>query len=625
MPTPAKRLAILTLILILAACGAPTPINTDPPNDDDNGNGNGNGNQPPTAPTLTLTPTAIKTFQFTWNASDDTTEYTLLEDPTGTTDPQPIATIPGTDTSYTHEISLPARINARYQLNACNQHGCTPSDIVGVTGTLTNAIGYLKASNTDEGHEFGFSVALSADGTTLAVGAPFEDSAATSINGDQGNDAAPDAGAVYVFTRTGTGTWAQQAYVKASNTDPSDRFGNSVALSADGTTLAVGAPFEASNATGINGNEGNDDASAAGAVYVFTRDGGVWTQQAYVKASNARGASGFGWSVALSANGNTLAAGAIGENSNATGIDGDQTNTSAVFAGAVYVFARSEAGTWSQQAYVKASNTPAFFEACCLYFGLSVALSGDGDTLAVSSPGERSNATGIDGDQTNASAPGAGAVYVFGRARGTWAQQAYVKASNTGSGDGFGRSVALSADGTTLAVAAYQEDSNATGINGNQSNGDAENAGAVYVFTRARGVWTQQAYVKASNTGSDHRFGNGVALSADGATLAVSAPGEGSEATGIDGDQTNTGATNAGAVYVFTRNQGTWAQQAYVKASNTGPADAFGGSVFGNSVALSADGTTLAIGAPFEGSNATGVGGDQSDDTAPSAGAVYLY
>ncbi len=132
---------------------------------------------------------------------------------------------------------------------------------------------------------FGSSVALSADGSTLAVGAPDEASAATGIGGNQADNSAPGAGAVYVFTRSGT-AWSQQAYVKASNTDADDRFGDSVALSADGSTLAVGAVVEASAATGIGGNQADNSAQDAGAVYVFTRSGTTWSQQAYVKASN---------------------------------------------------------------------------------------------------------------------------------------------------------------------------------------------------------------------------------------------------------------------------------------------------------------------------------------------------
>ncbi len=177
--------------------------------------------------------------------------------------------------------------------------------------------------------------------------------------------------------------------------------------------------------------------------------------------------------------------------SNATGVNGDQTDNSAPNAGAVYVFTRT-AGVWTQQAYLKASNTNASDG-----FGCNVAL--EGDTLAVGAPFEASNATGVNGDQADNSAPSAGAVYVFTRTAGVWTQQAYLKASNTEAGDEFGISVALAGD--TLVVGANGEDSNATGVNGNEANNNRAGSGAVYVFTRTGGVWTQQAYVKASNSG----------------------------------------------------------------------------------------------------------------------------
>src|SRR6266705_129392 len=324
----------------------------------------------------------------------------------------------------------------------------------------------FKSSFAEEGDQFGTSVALSSNGNTLAVGAIGEASALTGVtagivNETTAGNAAPGAGAVYVFTRI-AGTWSQQAYVKASNTGAADNFGSSGALSGDGSTLAVGAIGE------------DGSAAAAGAVYVFTRDlGGVWSQQApIVSASNAGALDLFGFSVALSGDGNTLAVGAIGE---ASAIGVTPTDNTAPSAGAVYVFTRSGT-TWPQQAYVKASTIGAGDQ-----FGFSVALSSDGNTLAVGAIGEASAATVIDGNQADNSAADAGAVYVYTRSGTAWMQRAYVKASNTGAGDHFGTSAALSSDGTTLAVGATGEDSSVTGINGNQADNSAPGAGAVYV------------------------------------------------------------------------------------------------------------------------------------------------
>jgi trimeric autotransporter adhesin len=370
---------------------------------------------------------------------------------------------------------------------------------------------YLKASSAEALDFFGWSVALSGD--TLAVGTPGEDSNAVGVGGNQNDNQALTSGAVYVFTRTGT-VWSQQAYLKASNTGANDIFGHSMALSGD--TLAVGAPGEDSNAVGVGGDQINELAPDSGAVYVFTRTGTVWSQQAYIKASNTGAGDEFGFSVALS--GDTLAVGANLEDSGAVGVGGNQNDTrnQATDSGAVYVFTRT--GTdWSQQAYIKASNTGAGDQ-----LGMSVAVSGD--TLAVGAHFEGSNAVGIGGDQNNDLSPDSGAVYVFTRTGTLWSQQAYLKASNTGTGDQFGYSVALSGD--TLAVGAITEDSSAVGVGGDQTNDLAGNSGAVYVFTRTGAVWSQQAYLKASDTGAQDFFGWSVALSGD--TVAVAAPGEAS-------------------------------------------------------------------------------------------------
>src|SRR5579864_5170090 len=248
-------------------------------------------------------------------------------------------------------------------------------------------VAYLKASNTEANDHFGnggtldgHGVALSGDGNTLAVSAPYESSGAKGVNGDQSDNSVYSSGAVYVFIQK-NGAWSQQAYIKPSNPGLSYRFGHMVALSQDGNTLAVSAHFEASAAKGINGDQNDKSIPQAGAVYVFTRTGTAWTQQAYIKASNT-GEKGvgkqpskgdqFGFSIGLSADGNTLAVGAISEDSGATGINGDQNDNSKVSSGAVYIFTRTGAA-WSQQAYVKASNTDVNN-----LFGYSVGLSADG-------------------------------------------------------------------------------------------------------------------------------------------------------------------------------------------------------------------------------------------------------
>jgi hypothetical protein len=399
-----------------------------------------------------------------------------------------------------------------------------------------------------------------------------------------------------VFTRSG-GAWTQQAYLKASNTDANDQFGVSVAISGD--TLAVGAQFEDSN-----GSQADNSAQDSGAVYVFTRSGGVWTQQAYLKANNAETNDQFGVNVALE--GDTLAVGAYNEASGSCCIDHPGNNNNAPASGAVYVFTRT-GGVWTQQAYVKASHATAGS-----LFGYSLALSGD--TLTVGAPFEDSGATGVNGDQDNNAAPESGAVYVFTRTAGIWTQQAYIKASNTGTGDRFGGDIDLLGD--TLAVGARLEASGASMVNVDETDNSAPGAGAVYVFTRTAGVWSQQAYLKSAHAEANQNFGGALTLGVD--ILAVGARLEDSRSTGINGVQDDHNAPDSGAIYVFKRNGGIWDITDYLKASNTDAGDQFG-----VSVALS--GSTLASGAMLEASNATGVNGDQADNSAPKSGAVYVF
>lgn len=242
----------------------------------------------------------------------------------------------------------------------------------------------------------------------------------------------------------------------------------------------------------------------------------------------------------------------------------------------------------------------------------------------VAATGEASSATGINGDQSDNSRQNSGAAYVFVQNNDSWQQEAFVKASNANTFNTFGTSVSISENGNTMVVGAEAENSAATGINGDQNlevlgAGSGGGSGAAYVFVRNNDAWQQQAYIKASNTQQGDSFGNRVSLSADGNTLAVGAPGEGSAASGINGDQNDDSNDRAGATFLFVRSDGIWQQRAYIKASNTDAGDAFG------NPALSGDGNTLVIAASGEESAATGINGDQNDNSTNTRGAIYLY
>ena len=443
---------------------------------------------------------------------------------------------------------------------------------------LTALEAYLKAGNTGEYDSFGYSVAVSGD--TAVVGAPFEDSSTTGVNSIP-NENAWNAGAAYVFVRSGS-NWIQQAYLKASNTGAGNQFGTSVAVSGD--TLVIGASFE----------DGN-----SGAAYVFVRNGSTWGQQAYLKASNTEGGDWFGTSVAVS--GDTVVVGAPRESGGSTGVNGP-SNEDAAYSGAAYVFTRS-GFVWTQQAYLKAGNTGAGDR-----FGDSVAISAD--TVVVGAPSEDASTTGVN-NPSNEGSNSSGAAYVFVRSGQVWTQQAYLKASNPGASDYFGWSVAVSEN--TAVIGAPGEDSGTTGVN-STPNESASYSGAAYVFTRGGTTWTQQAFLKAGNTGESDEFGDSVAVSGD--TVVVGALAEGSGSTGVNSTP-DENLSGAGAAYIFKSNGSAWTQGAYLKASHHDEYDSFG-----CSVAVSGD--TVVVGAFYEDSGTTGVNGIPNE-SASDSGAVFVY
>ena len=404
---------------------------------------------------------------------------------------------------------------------------------------------YLKAPTAGENDGFGTAISLSNDGNTIVVGAPGEDSQADGIDMDQFDNSAENAGAAYVYRRSGD-TWLLQNYIKASNSGEGDLFGSSVSLSTFGSTLSVGAPGEGSNSLNVNGDEINDLAPSAGAVYVYALDGDNWTQQAYIKASNTDAGDLFGSKVSINKNGSTLVVGAPHESSAATSVNGIQTDNNALLAGAAYVYSNS-GGAWEIEAYLKPVNNAENY-----LFGSALDISALGDVIAIGAPGEASNDFGVNGNPFDTSYPNAGAAYTFVKSgSGEWEQATYFKASDGDSDDLFGTSLALNADATLLVVGAPGEASANVSIDGNDSDDTAINSGAAYVFENIEGEWQHVKYVKASNTNENDMFGKYLDLDVSGNSLIVGAEGEQSNTIGLDAIQSNNSLVNAGAAYLY--------------------------------------------------------------------------
>lgn len=534
---------------------------------------------------LSLRASGIKTLELQWSDAVGEVGYRVLFTAEGAASAELIASLPADSTSHTTEVFLPAQVNGRYTVQVCrtpiDEPQAAPECRDGPTARVDNAvlnaaIGYFKASN--QGGSFGSSIALSADGQVLAIGVPGDDSAAIGINGNPDNALASNSGAVYVFVRGASG-WTRQAYVKPDNTTAGDRFGEKLSLSAHGDHLAVAVPqhngadgavvlFErigttwsqiaelvppvpgearrlgqtlalsADGSTLVVADNGNSGWNWLPEVYVYTRGPGGWstTRETLPQAETAVPLSNsYAGAVTVSGDGNAVAVAARSQ-------DVDPATTNAP--GAVYVFTRN-AGGWSVQARLTASNAGNLDD-----FGWSLALSADGDTLAVGARNEDSPSSGVNGTEGNGLL-NSGAVYVFARAGNGWSQQAYIKASNPGEFDNFGHAVALSADGSALAVTAIDEDSADPGLGGSGADNARANSGAAYLYRRSAAGWRQSAFLKASQPDTFDRFGESVALSGDGLTLAVGSANEASASTGIGGDAGDNSNPGSGAVYLY--------------------------------------------------------------------------
>lgn len=396
----------------------------------------------------------------------------------------------------------------------------------------------LAAHNKDAEDLFGWSVALSED--ILVVGAPGEDSSPLNDVNSGGlgvNDESTDSGAAYVY-RKHEGLWIFDAFLKASNADSFDLFGNSVAV--HNGFIAVSAINEDSDAS----NPLNNTVESSGAVYIFTKIDGQWMETSMLKASNPSLGDHFGSSLAVLEN--TLVIGAPEEDSSSTEINGRQDDLSRN-SGAVYVFSY-DGERWREEAFIKSPNNLHDNK-----FGASVALSSS--VLVVGSPNENSSSTGINGDSSNFGAEESGAAYVFNKENGQWGFSTFIKASNTYPFSNFGSSV--SADKDLIVVGSIGESSHSLAINGDQLDRSEVASGAAYVFHYDGFYWKQIHYVKSQNTQRYDNFSWSMSLSDE--NILIGSPFEDNRFVGdddrmvddLDGEDIGAEIDQAGAAYIY--------------------------------------------------------------------------
>lgn len=443
---------------------------------------------------------------------------------------------------------------------------------------------YLKApaaASTES--SFGAGVALSADGTTLAVGAPFDPSGALGVNADATDRSRTDAGAVHIFARRGA-TWAPQAYLKPASQYAAVRFGNVLALSRSGDTLIVGVP------------EDSAPKQAPGSAVVFRRSGATWMEEAYLRPS--RGAVAFGTAVALSDDGDTAVVGAPEDTAGQGWVHPCDVPACT---GAAYVFTRTS-GRWKETAILEPPRSlslpsPVY---TAVKMGARVALSGDGTVVATLATGAVVTFTRGPTWSFEASAPVPAPRYDVDRSVGRGASRGYVAPW---------MSLGMSSDGRTIAVGEPEPPSGADTL-----------PSRVEIFTRQDAQLRRTAVVQPLATRPDSKFGYELALSASGTHLAVGAYADRGPQGGTNPDPCGAALEFAGAAYLFTLEGVGWKERAFLKARHVNQRAYFGGSV-----ALDARGETLVVGAAGDPSNASGIGGDESDSSTPFAGAAYVF
>ena len=305
-----------------------------------------------------------------------------------------------------------------------------------------------------------------------------------------------------------------------------DQFGFAVAINATGDRAIVGAYLY------------DDTENNSGSAYIFTRGETGWTQEAKITAADAEADDRFGFTVGINAAGNRVVIGAY--------FDDDTENNS----GSAYIFTRGETG-WTEEAKITAEDADNNDQ-----FGITAAINGPGDRVVIGAY--------LDDDKGSAS----GSAYIFTRGETGWTQEAKVVASDGMASDAFGFVVAINGPGDRIIVGAYFDDDKGT------------NSGSAYIFTRSGTAWKQEAKMTAEDGVMGDRFGRAVAINTAGDRVVI----------GATRDDNNE--TDSGSAYIFDLSETVWTQQAIITAG-----DAEESAEFGRDVSINAVGDRVVIGA----------------------------
>ncbi len=544
------------------------------------------------APTIPATVTItydVNEIKFSWDKNQGETSYQLLSqlNPGGD-----FVVIQDALVSTTTSLLIPVHLynwaTVQYKIRSCNSLGCIDSDAVAIKNQSANAIGYIKAINNGSGDEFGTAVALSGDGNTLAISAVKEDSIDV-LNLDDGS--AIDSGAVYIYSKINN-KWQFKQYIKALPVLPGAQFGSALALDDDGTTLVVGEWL-------------GSDGISSGAAYIFELINEQWNQVKKISAVTPLAIDYFGFSLAVSGDGNTIVIGVPGK------VGYLETSK-----GKLLVFKKVNA-LWSDVANLITASDSADYD----YFGISVDINFDGTRIIAAKEFRASSiyiydykittgnviktwveqklsATLVNG-YTNSgfgavSIDNSGDVIAFSQVgvqilvfkyeldaisnNQRWINKLKYSSKTPsgvfGGGEilsgfpiligigilGVRGSLMLSGDGKNLIVGAAFEATNKNGVFTGFSASDGADAnllyGASYLFQEtAANQWTQKRYIKSANSDTNDFFSCAVAISNDGNTVAIGALGESSSNVNnistITPDKTDNLKINSGAVYVY--------------------------------------------------------------------------